>query len=87
MRKNCGYSSPCRRRMLGRRRTISYCFHKYLTGIILGIKCRKDAESVKKIVELFRKDGDGSIQVYQAQYSEKTFDVLVPGIDKALGTP
>lgn len=63
------------------------CFHKYLTGIILGIKCRKDAESVKKIVELFRKDGDGSIQVYQAQYSEKTFDVLVPGIDKAPGTP
>lgn len=63
------------------------CFHKYLTGIILGIKCQKDAESVKKIVELFREDGDGPIQVYQAQYSEKTFDVLVPGIDKAPGTP
>lgn len=63
------------------------CFRKYLTGIILGIKCRKDAESVKKIVELFREDGDGPIQVYQAQYSEKTFDVLVPGIDKAPGTP
>lgn len=63
------------------------CFHKYLTGIILGIKCRKDAESVKKIVELFREDGDGPILVYQAQYSEETFDVLVPGIDKAPGNP
>lgn len=63
------------------------CFHKYLTGIILGIKCRKDAESVKKIVELFREDGDGPIQVYKAQYSEETFDVRVPGIDKAPGNP
>lgn len=64
-----------------------FCFHKYLTGIILGIKCRKDAGTVEEIVEIFREDGDGPIQVYQAQYSEKTFDVLVPGIDKAPGNP
>lgn len=56
-------------------------FHQYLTGIILGIKCPETTETVQKIIELFREDGDGPIQVYQAQYSEKTFDVLVPGLE------
>ena len=56
------------------------CFHKYMTGIILGIKCPETAASVQKIAELFRKEGDGPVQVYQAQYSKKTFDVLVPGL-------
>lgn len=59
------------------------CFHPYLTGIILGIKCPKDEEIVNKIADLFQEEGDEPLRVYQARYSEKTFDVLVPGLDQA----
>lgn len=62
------------------------CFHPYLTGIILGIKCPETTATVQKIIELFREEGDGPIQVYHAQYSEQTFDVLVPGLENVTST-
>lgn len=63
------------------------CFHKYLTGIILGIRCLEGIGEVERIVELLRKDGEGPVKVYQAGYSERMFDVVVPGLDEAAGSP
>ncbi len=56
------------------------CFHKYLTGIILGIRCEKDMETVEQVIDIFREEGDGLINVYKAQYAQDSFEVDIPGL-------
>lgn len=56
------------------------CFHKYLTGVILGVKCLEKAEVIRKIIDKFRKSGDRSVTVYNAKYSKQTFNMDIRGL-------